>query len=325
VEPRGFVRISSFSRCISPPASREENQRAFEPEADVLLLLFVPSTSQTSPLTARTLETLIRLSTAHAKARLSQKVDERDAMAAEEILRFALFKEVLKPARKKKRKLNDGVPAASDSDSDDDDEGGAGGGGDEDEVAEAEKRMEMPSGGVGSSPRKAPAKGKGRKPPTARRSASKEVETGGDEEDNAEATVGQGDVSMVVEDDDEEIAEPLTQGSQGPVAPERFVPSFIQLLSTFSCRTFSLTSISSSPFRSRRLSLFRTRLGDLFANKYSEEEFLELTDVLPDINKDLRPADMFGSEEAKAMCARMVSLATRLFLPLASRLHLRTN
>jgi len=71
---------------------------------------------RTSPLTARTLETLIRLATAHAKARLSTSVDERDAMAAEEILRFALFKEVLKQQRRKKRRLNNGqmVDVASD-------------------------------------------------------------------------------------------------------------------------------------------------------------------------------------------------------------------
>jgi DNA replication licensing factor MCM3 len=50
---------------------------------------------KTSPLTARTLETLIRLSTAHAKARLSSRVEERDTQVAESILRFALFKEVV--------------------------------------------------------------------------------------------------------------------------------------------------------------------------------------------------------------------------------------
>ena len=60
---------------------------------------------KTTPLTARTLETLIRLSTAHAKARLSSNVTQRDAKAAEEILRFALFKEVAKRQRRKRRKL----------------------------------------------------------------------------------------------------------------------------------------------------------------------------------------------------------------------------
>lgn len=59
-------------------------------------------------MTARTLETLIRLATAHAKARLSPKVEERDASAAEDILRYALFKDVVKRQRRKKRKLNHG-------------------------------------------------------------------------------------------------------------------------------------------------------------------------------------------------------------------------
>ncbi|KAF9452593.1 MCM-domain-containing protein [Macrolepiota fuliginosa MF-IS2] len=66
---------------------------------------------KTSPLTARTLETLIRLATAHAKTRLSSKVEEKDARQAEEIMRFALFKEVPKRQRRKKRKLTNGVSA----------------------------------------------------------------------------------------------------------------------------------------------------------------------------------------------------------------------
>ena len=72
---------------------------------------------KTSPLTARTLETLIRLATAHAKARLSHKVEEKDAEAAESILRFALFKEVVEDDRKKRRKV--ARPDAMSSDDDD--------------------------------------------------------------------------------------------------------------------------------------------------------------------------------------------------------------
>lgn len=60
---------------------------------------------RTSPITPRTLETLIRLSTAHAKARLSNRVDEKDAKHAEAILRFAMFKEVLEVGRRKRRKV----------------------------------------------------------------------------------------------------------------------------------------------------------------------------------------------------------------------------
>ena len=99
--------------------------------------------SQTSPLTARTLETLIRLSTAHAKARLSTKVQQRDAMAAEEIMRFALYKEVLKRQRRKKRKLNDGGASGTREDDEEGSEEETDGGDDEDEI-EAPERMSVP-------------------------------------------------------------------------------------------------------------------------------------------------------------------------------------
>ncbi|KAK5657688.1 hypothetical protein OQA88_2760 [Cercophora sp. LCS_1] len=81
---------------------------------------------KTSPMTVRTLETLIRLATAHAKSRLSNRVEERDAAAAEAILRFALFKEVVQDESRKKRRKTRPVEAdddedSSEEDSDDDD------------------------------------------------------------------------------------------------------------------------------------------------------------------------------------------------------------
>ena len=83
---------------------------------------------KTSPMTVRTLETLIRLATAHAKARLSNRVEERDAAAAEAILRFALFKEVVQDESRKKRRKTRPVDAEEDEDSsegDDDEDGDA--------------------------------------------------------------------------------------------------------------------------------------------------------------------------------------------------------
>jgi DNA replication licensing factor MCM3 len=99
-------------------------------------------------LTARTLETLIRLATAHAKARLSPKVEERDASAAEDILRYALFKDVVKRQRRKKRKLNHGGASARRGD-DDDGEEEEGSDDEDDEHSEEEEvppeRMTVPA------------------------------------------------------------------------------------------------------------------------------------------------------------------------------------
>jgi DNA replication licensing factor MCM3 len=59
--------------------------------------------ARTQPVTARSLETLIRLSTAHAKCRLSKTVDIQDAQAAIELVQYAYFKKVLKKERRRKR------------------------------------------------------------------------------------------------------------------------------------------------------------------------------------------------------------------------------
>ncbi|KAK3669861.1 MCM DNA helicase complex subunit [Recurvomyces mirabilis] len=82
---------------------------------------------KTSPMTPRTLETLIRLASAHAKARLSNRVEEKDAEVAQGILRFALFKEVVEDERRRKKKARHSPNAdamSTDGESSDDDDAG---------------------------------------------------------------------------------------------------------------------------------------------------------------------------------------------------------
>ena len=107
---------------IKPILSQEASERIAEIYVGLRNDEMEGNQRRTSPLTVRTLETLIRLATAHAKSRLSHRVEERDASAAEGILRFALFKEVVEDESRKKRRRTATVEFASSSESSDEDD-----------------------------------------------------------------------------------------------------------------------------------------------------------------------------------------------------------
>lgn len=72
---------------------------------------------------------------------MSAKVEQADAKQAEEIMRFALFREVPKRQRRKKRKLNNGDAVRKGSDASDDEDSDES---DDEEPASAE-RMATPA------------------------------------------------------------------------------------------------------------------------------------------------------------------------------------
>jgi DNA replication licensing factor MCM3 len=248
-------------------------------------LIYVPFLTdhiQTAPLTARTLETLIRLSTAHAKARLSVKVESDDARAAEEIMRYALYKEVAKRQKKKKRKLNR-AGAAGDKDEDDsqdssdEDENDQG----EDEQPEVPERMSMPP--------QAPAN---RQP--ANNQSSQDTLWNDSSQDLAMDT----------------LPTAITGPSQeGGVPPERLASqSHRSPTSPAYHWRLDLKSIILTHFFSRvydRLQLFRARLANLFSTRLQDEEQVFLAELVEMVNEGLPTGALFGTAEATAACQVM--------------------
>ncbi|KAM3550425.1 hypothetical protein MY1884_008253 [Beauveria asiatica] len=240
---------------------------------------------RTSPLTVRTLETIIRLATAHAKSRLSNRVEERDATAAEAILRFALFKEVVVVSRKKRRRTATvDFASSSEDDSDDEDEDGD----DADGVA-------RPT------------------PSTTRTTRSRGTASG--------ANLGHGSNGVHDEEEEgveeaEDETESLTtrrsgrttrsnnaasesQTSFGSSMPASQLPSQTQEDQDLASGAASL-AIDDSPIAVPRLAAFRTALGQLLNTPLFEDDSAGLEAVIGAVNQKIgsRSGGSFDREEA---------------------------
>lgn len=229
---------------------------------------------KTSPMTARTLETLIRLATAHAKARLSHRVEERDAEAAESILRFALFKEVVEDERRKRRKVGRTAMSEDEASSNEDEDS------DHDEGDRPQPRTE-----------------------TTRRSTRTRNGTA--------PTNGARPAADTDSDDDNDLytASPRTnnrptQSSRMSVASSR--PASQLLASQTDDSHPSTTARQQEPQLSpTRVRVFRTALGQLLNTNLFQNEAADFEPLLDAVNQKMSREDRFGAREAGRVLVEM--------------------
>ncbi|KAM3505522.1 hypothetical protein MY11210_007938 [Beauveria gryllotalpidicola] len=240
---------------------------------------------RTSPLTVRTLETIIRLATAHAKSRLSNRVEERDAAAAEAILRFALFKEVVAESRKKRRRTAtvDFASSSEDDSDDSDDDGGTVDGG-----ARPTPSTTRTTRSRGTASRTNVGHG-------SNDVHDEEEEEGGEAEDEAEflATRRSGRTTR------SRNAASESQTSFGSSMPASQLPSQTQEDQDLANGAASL-AIDDSPIAAPRLAAFRTALGQLLNTPLFEDDSAGLEAVIGAVNQKIgnRSGGSFDREEA---------------------------
>lgn len=251
---------------------------------------------KTSPMTVRTLETIIRLSTAHAKSRLSNRVEERDALAAEAILRFALFKEVLEDeSRTKRRKTR---PLADESSGD--------------ESSDSDSDSPPPTTRAGSS--------RTRTPGTARTRGIAQVRRGGVNSSNRTNGDNGGDTMSQDEEDDLYTASPRrSRPTNSSATPTQSQTSFASSLPASQLPTQSQSqedaelateaaALSIAPaITPARLQVFRTTLGTLINTPLFEDESAEIDAVIAAVNRKVggSAGGAFDKAEAEAALEEM--------------------
>lgn len=242
---------------------------------------------RTSPLTVRTLETIIRLATAHAKSRLSNRVEERDAAAAEGILRFALFKEVVEESRKKRRRTTT-VDFASDSeessDDDDDEEG------DDDGVFRGARSTQSTSRTTRSQRNGSGTNGAN--------GASHDDEEEEEEEEEAEAEASSSAPRRSGRATRSSYAT-QSQTSFASSMPASQLPSQTQEDEDLAEDAAGL-ALDDTPIAAPRLAAFRSALGQLLSTDLFEDDSARLDAVIGAVNQKMgnRDGGAFGREEA---------------------------
>ncbi|KAL0638141.1 MCM DNA helicase complex subunit [Maublancomyces gigas] len=239
------------------------------------------SQRRTSPMTARTLETLIRLATAHAKSRLSNRVDERDAIAAEDILRFALFKEVVEDERRKRRRVGTDVPMDSSDE-------------------EEEEEEPQPTGRAASKRRTALARSR-----TANAEAEAEDEEMGGDDDEDELYSAPVASSRGARRSGRNGTSQLQGESQNSWASSHRASSVVQSQETGEGSSAALGTDTQAEITPARLQIFQRALASLLNAPLFAEDAAELDPLLEEINNRIGQEESFTRAEAEAALEKM--------------------
>lgn len=231
---------------------------------------------KTSPMTARTLETLIRLSTAHAKARLSHRVEERDAIAAESIMRFALFKEVVEDERRKRRKVRESVSADEESSGGENDNAG-----DDEPAASSPPRARNRNGTTPRTP-------SGR----TRRTANGSQADGDNDDDDSFYTA----TPTTKRTTQQSSSSQMSLASSRPAS---------QLLTSQTDETSQTTGRASQAISAARLKTFRTALGQLLNSPLFQNDAADFEPLVDAVNARISREERFNLEDSRRVLLEM--------------------
>ncbi|GAD92736.1 DNA replication licensing factor mcm3 [Paecilomyces variotii No. 5] len=234
---------------------------------------------KTSPITARTLETLIRLSTAHAKARLSSRVEEKDAHVAESILRFALFKEVVQDKGRKRRKTTFDEDSEEDSEFDSDDS-------DDDAPSSRNRSTTTPRPRTtGSRNTRAAAR--------AGMTESVDADVDGMSEDG-DGLYDASPRGQRTQSSRAGLTQTQTE-SQMSVASSQPASQLIHSQTDNNSQSQGGTTSSSQPLQPERLAIFRQALGPLMGTKlFANEDMAEVETLIGAVNTAIRSTPSLG-------------------------------
>ncbi|KFX85986.1 hypothetical protein V490_09285 [Pseudogymnoascus sp. VKM F-3557] len=269
---------------VKPALDQEANDRIVDIYVSLRNDDMAGNQRKTSPMTVRTLETLIRLATAHAKSRLSPRVEERDALAAEAILRFALFKEVVEDEKRgKRRKTRVEDESSSDEDSSDD----------EDETVPVSRSATAPS-----------TRGTARTRAVANRRARQASEESEEEEE------------------EEEVATPARTTRTRALASQRAREGTAELASGTAALSIAPDADAmeddeeeEEAISDARFVVFRTALGKVVGGPLFADDSAEVGDVVVAVNGESRGAvgGAFGRGEVVAGLKRMDEMNQIMF------------